>query len=277
MKPSGCPTCRPAPDGYGNMSWMNILSSGSRHSGHRQAADGVRWCLVDAGLAPQLLPARFDLARELRGVAGAQCRRRRRQGSIQSPDQRKWWPTTRRRVVAVANVIAYLVAAIAALSGLAWILLGIAGWAGSLRRNRYWHPQHGDHAQREGLRRRQPRRRSGPPSRPAYFARGRRVGRVAAWDRRHRPGSDRPLVASGLLDFSGTAIPRCRRTTARRRAVRLQFGGGCGGHDAEADSADGEHAHGDEDICGTRTSCGGCEMRDACFDDETTTDDHTRA
>ena len=38
----------------------------------------------------------------------------------------------------MANVIAYLVAAIAALSGLAWILLGIAGWAGILRRNRYF-------------------------------------------------------------------------------------------------------------------------------------------
>ena len=29
MKPSGCPTCRPEPDGYGNMSWTNSLSLGT--------------------------------------------------------------------------------------------------------------------------------------------------------------------------------------------------------------------------------------------------------
>ena len=29
MKPSGCPTCRPAPDGYGNMSWTKSLSGAS--------------------------------------------------------------------------------------------------------------------------------------------------------------------------------------------------------------------------------------------------------
>ena len=69
------------------------------------------------------------------------------------------------------------------------------------------------------------------------------------------------IVAPGLLDFSGTAIRAVAALPPDAEPSGCGSECGCGGHDLEADSADGEHAHGDEDICGTGTSCGG--VRDA--------------
>ncbi len=178
----------------------------------------------------------------------------------------------------MANVIAYLVAAIAALSGLAWILLGIAGWAGILRRNRYFGIR-----STETMRSEKAFAAANRVVAPGLLATGvlALVAAGLAVSQRGIAGIALGLigliVALGLVGLlSGTAIRAVAALPSDAAPAGCGSECGCGGHDAA--SADDGHSHDDDgDICGTGTSCGGCEMRDACFDDETTTDDHTRA
>ncbi len=177
----------------------------------------------------------------------------------------------------MADVIALIVAAIAALSGAAWIVLGIAGWTGLLRRNRY-----------VGIRSAETMR-----SEKAFAAANRIVapGLVAtgvlalvaaglAITQRGIAGIVLGLIGTivalalvGLL--SGTAIRAVADLPADAEPAGCGSECGCGGHADDDHAVDDhiadDHIADDADICGTGTSCGGCEMRDACFDDAEST------
>ena len=77
MYPSGCPMCRPAPEGYGNMSMTkNAGCAGSalRPSPSVRSPDRVGG-EERAALLPLVLPAQLDLARERRPCSGTGRRR----------------------------------------------------------------------------------------------------------------------------------------------------------------------------------------------------------
>ncbi|QKT08914.1 SdpI family protein [Gordonia sp. X0973] len=172
----------------------------------------------------------------------------------------------------MADVIAYLVAAIAAVCGVVWIGLGITGWTGLLRRNRYF-----------GIRSEETMR-----SAAAFSA----ANRVVA------PG----LVATGMLALVAAGLAFSQRgiagivlgvvglivalvlvgllSAAAIRSVAAlppdeEPAGcgdecGCGGHAASEDEQVCATHTGEADICESGTGgCGSCEMRDACFDEPT--------
>ncbi|MFT4200782.1 SdpI family protein [Gordonia sp. (in: high G+C Gram-positive bacteria)] len=167
----------------------------------------------------------------------------------------------------MADVIAFVVAAIAALCGIVWIGLGIAGWTGLLHRNRYFGIR-----SVETMRSEKAFATANRVVAPGLIATGMLalVAAGLAFTQRGLAGIVLGLVGTiialllvGLL--SGTAI---RAVAALPADPEPGCGSecGCGGHEESADAC-----VDDEDICGTGTTCGGCEMRDACFDDDATT------
>src|ERR1700733_10635122 len=63
MEPSGWPTCRPSPEGYGNMSCTNILSSGTG-----EPSVGAS---EPTGLGTLKVPSRIQLSCQERSMAPA--------------------------------------------------------------------------------------------------------------------------------------------------------------------------------------------------------------
>ncbi|MFT3901533.1 MAG: SdpI family protein [Gordonia sp. (in: high G+C Gram-positive bacteria)] len=168
----------------------------------------------------------------------------------------------------MADVIALVVAAIAALSGIVWIALGIAGQAGILRRNRYLGIR-----SPETMRSENAFALANRVVAPGLIATGvlALVAAGLAFTQRGLAGIILGVIGTvvalalvGLL--SGTAIRAAAALPPDPEPAGCGAECGCGGHEeAEACADD------DEDICGTGTTCGSCEMRDACFDDDATT------
>jgi hypothetical protein len=166
----------------------------------------------------------------------------------------------------VADVIALIVAVIAAVIGVAWIALGVAGWTGMLRRNRYLGIRSAETMRSE--------KAFGTANRvvaPGLVATGMLalVAAGLALSQRGAAGIVLGLVGTivalalvGLL--SGTAIRAVAALPADPESTGCGSECGCGGHEATDDVA--QTGTDEVDICGTGTSCGGCDMRDACFD-----------
>lgn len=166
----------------------------------------------------------------------------------------------------MADVIALIVAAIAAVSGVAWIALGVAGWIGVLRRNRYLGIR-----SIETMRSEQAFATANRVVAPGLIATGMLALVASGLASSQRGLAGIVLGVIGLVValalvglLSGTAIRAVAGLPADEEPSGCGSECGCGGSaDAEssADTCDDT-----EDICGTGTTCGGCEMRDACFD-----------
>ncbi|GED96168.1 hypothetical protein nbrc107697_02070 [Gordonia crocea] len=165
-------------------------------------------------------------------------------------------------------MIALVVAAIAAVSGVAWIALGIAGWTGLLRRNRYVGIR-----SKETMRSERAFTTANRVVAPGLIATG-MLALVAAGLAATQKG-----VAGIILGLIGLVVALALVGLLSGAAIRAVAGlpadpepsgcgseCGCGGHGEESPAADAQACATDEDICGTGTTCGGCEMRDACFD-----------
>lgn len=180
----------------------------------------------------------------------------------------------------MADVIAYLVAAIAAVCGVVWIGLGIAGWTGLLRRNRYFGIR-----SEETMRSAAAFRAANRVVAPGLVATGMLalVAAGLAFSQRGIAGIVLgvvglivALVLVGLL--SAAAIRSVAALPPDEEPAGCGDECGCGGHAASDDGGtDDEHAcathtggRGEADICESGTGgCGSCEMRDACFDEPT--------
>ncbi|NNG96128.1 SdpI family protein [Gordonia araii] len=171
----------------------------------------------------------------------------------------------------MVDVFALVVATIAAVSGLAWIVLGIAGWTGILRRNRYFGIRSA-----ETMRSEQAFATANRVVAPGLIATGLLALVAAGLAVSERGlagivlgviGTVVALALVGLL--SGTAIKAAAAVPVPDDDQPAGCGSECGCGGQSGPDADDTEARADDepDICGTGTTCGSCEMRDACFDD----------